>query len=87
MKKVCVLMSTYNGEKFIEEQLDSILNQTYKNIEIIVVNDGSNDDGKTEEIALSYGDKIKYIKKQNGGVSSALNAGIKEMTGEYRGSN
>ena len=52
-------------------------------IDEIVINDGSKDDGATEKIALSYGDKIKYIAKKNVGVSSALNQGISEMTGEY----
>ena len=62
---------------------NSALSQTYKNIEVIVVNDGSNDDGKTEEIALSYGNKIRYFYKENGGVSSALNCGIRAMHGEF----
>ena len=48
-----------------------------------MVNDGSNDGGKTAWIAKSYGDKIRYIEKENGGVSSALNLGIEAMTGEY----
>ena len=67
----------------MREAIDSAIAQTYQNIEIIVVNDGSNDNGKTREIALSYGDKIRYFEKENGGVSTALNLGIKEMKGEY----
>ena len=67
----------------MREAIDSALAQTYPNIEIIVVNDGSNDNGVTESIALSYGNKIKYISKKNGGVSSALNAGIKVMAGDF----
>jgi len=67
----------------MREAIDSAIAQTYNNIEIIVVNDGSNDNGKTREIALSYGDKIRYFEKENGGVSTALNLGIKEMKGEY----
>jgi glycosyltransferase involved in cell wall biosynthesis len=67
----------------MREAIDSAIAQTYQNIEIIVVNDGSNDNGKTREIALSYGDKIRYFEKENGGVSTALNLGIKEMRGEY----
>ncbi len=50
---------------------------------MIVVNDGSTDGGKTEAIALSYGDRIRYFRKENGGVASALNLGIREMRGEY----
>ena len=59
------------------------MNQTYKNIEVIVINDGSNDNNKTENIALSFNNKIKYFKKENGGVSSALNLGIRKMNGDY----
>ena len=80
---VSIIIPVYNGSNFVKEAIDSALNQTYKNIEIIVVNDGSCDDGATEQIVLSYGDKIRYIHKENGGVSSALNVGIKNMRGEY----
>lgn len=81
--KVSIIIPVYNGANFLEEAIQSAINQTYKNTEIIVVNDGSNDDNKTENIALSYSNKIKYIKKENGGVSSALNVGIQNMSGEY----
>ena len=47
------------------------------------MNDGSNDNGATEHIAKSYGTKLKYYKKKNGGVATALNLGIEKMTGEY----
>lgn len=80
---VSIIIPVYNGSKYLSEAIDSALNQTYKNIEIIVVNDGSNDGGKTREIALSYGDRINYFEKDNGGISSALNIGIKMMKGDY----
>lgn len=86
MKKqplVSIIIPVYNGSNYMREAIDSALAQTYENIEVIVVNDGSNDDGKTENIALSYGDRIRYIKKENGGVSTALNLGISVMRGEY----
>ncbi|MCL2157500.1 MAG: glycosyltransferase [Methanobrevibacter sp.] len=68
----------------MREAIDSALAQIYKNIEVLVVNDGSNDNGKTRKIALSYGNKIRYFEKEkNGGVSTALNLGIKNMTGDY----
>lgn len=79
--KVSIIIPVYNGSNYLKEAIDSALSQTYKNIEIIVVNDGSTD--KTEKIALSYGKKIRYFRKENGGVASALNLGIKKMTGEY----
>ena len=80
---VSIIIPVYNGANYMREAIDSALAQTYRNIEIIVVNDGSNDNGETERIALSYGDKIKYFHKENGGVSSALNLGIQNMQGEY----
>ena len=78
---VSIIVPVYNGSNFMREAIDSALAQTYDNIEIIVVNDGSTDN--TDEIALSYGDKIRYFQKENGGVSSALNLGIMKMKGEY----
>ena len=81
--KVSIIIPVYNGSNYLREAIDSALAQTYKNIEIIVVNDGSKDNGDTEQIALSYGDKIRYFKKENGDVSSALNLGIRHMEGEY----
>lgn len=80
---VSIIIPTYNGSKFLRHAIDSALNQTYKNIEVIVVNDGSNDNDETDKIAESYGDKIKYLKKENGGVSSALNLGISIAKGEF----
>lgn len=81
--KVSIIIPVYNGSNYMRCAIDCALHQTYKNTEIIVINDGSNDGGKTEEIALSYGDRIQYFSKPNGGVSSALNYGIAKMTGDY----
>ena len=80
---VSIIVPVYNGAKYMREAIDSALAQTYSNVEIIVVNDGSNDGGATRDIALSYGDKIRYFEKENGGVSTALNLGIKNMHGKY----
>lgn len=80
---VSIIIPVYNGADYVAEAIESAINQTYKNIEIIVVNDGSTDNGKTEDVIQKYKSKIKYIKKENGGVSSALNLGIKEMNGDY----
>ncbi len=81
--KVSIVIPVYNGSDYLKEAIDSALGQTYKDIEVIVVNDGSNDGGQTEAIAKSYGDKIRYFPKENGGVASALNFGIKSMRGEW----
>ncbi len=80
---VSIIIPVYNGSNYLKECIESALAQTYENVEIIVVNDGSNDNGATETIALSYGDKIRYFRKKNGGVSTALNYGINKMKGDW----
>jgi glycosyltransferase involved in cell wall biosynthesis len=80
---VSIIIPVYNGSNYIKEAIDSAINQTYSNIEIIVVNDGSNDNGATAKIVKKYGNKVKYFEKANGGVSTALNFAISKMTGEY----
>lgn len=81
--KVSVVIPVYNGADFVAEAIDSALAQTYSNVEVVVINDGSCDGGATDRIARSYGDRIVYTSKQNGGVASALNHGVRTMTGEY----
>ncbi len=80
---VSIVIPVYNGANYLKEAIEAALAQTYKNIEIIVVNDGSSDDGESAKIALSYGDKIRYFEKPNGGVSTALNMAISNMRGEW----
>lgn len=80
---VSIVIPVYNGANYLHEAIDSALAQTYPNIEIIVVNDGSNDGNATDDIARSYGNRIRYFSKPNGGVASALNMGIEMMHGEY----
>ena len=81
--KVSIIIPVYNGSNFIKSSIESALSQTYKNIEVIVINDGSNDNNETEKIVKSFGKRIKYYKKENGGTSSAINYGITKATGEY----
>ena len=59
MDRISVIIPTYNNALWLERSLDSLVGQTYSNIEIIVVNDGSKDDGATAAVARKYGDKIK----------------------------
>lgn len=80
---VSIIIPVYNGSNFLEDSIKSALAQTYSKIEVIVINDGSIDNGATERIALKYKDKIKYYWQENGGVASALNLGIEKMSGEY----
>ena len=78
---VSVVIPTYNRALTISPAIDSALNQTYKNIEIIVVDDGSTDN--TKEALKPYEQKITYIPQANSGVSSARNIGIQRAAGEY----
>ena len=78
---VSIIIPVYNAEKYLKECLESALNQTYNEIEIIAVDDGSTDNSLN--ILKKYSDKIKIISKENGGTASALNHGIKNMKGEW----
>lgn len=81
MNKISVVIPAYNAERFLEATLESALSQTFPPCEVIVVNDGSTD--RTEEIALSFGSRIHYIKQQNQGLSCARNTGIAAAKGEW----
>ena len=84
MKRVSLIIPVYNGEKHIGECIENLLMQTYRNIEIIVINDGSQD--KTKEVIEMYAkqdDRIVVVNKKNEGVSKARNEGILRATGEY----
>ena len=78
---VSVVIPVYNSEKFLEECLNSILTQSYRNIEIIAVDDGSTD--ASSDILERYSDKISIISQKNQGLASALNLGISKMKGSW----
>lgn len=83
-EKITVIVPVYNVEHYLNKCLDSILKQTYQNLEIIVVNDGSTDN--SGEICQEYAQKdnrITYVEQENGGLSDARNAGLERMTGSY----
>lgn len=80
---ITVVIPVRNGSNFLAEAIDSALAQTWPKVEVIVVDDGSDDDGETARVALSYGERIRFVQQAHGGVSSALNTGIREMAGEY----
>ncbi len=86
MIKVSIIVPVYNKEEFLYEAIESIINQTLKEIEIILVNDGSTD--RSADICkkfVSVDSRIKYIETENSGVSNARNVGLKEALGEYIG--
>ena len=73
--RLSVIIPYYNTADLVTETLDSVLTQTYRDFEVILVNDGSPDTLKLERILAPYRDKLIYIRKENGGVSSARNRG------------
>jgi glycosyltransferase involved in cell wall biosynthesis len=77
---VSILINNYNYGRFLTDAIDSGLNQTYRNLEVIVVDDGSTDDSR--EIIARYGNRITSVLKENGGQASALNAGVAASRGE-----
>ena len=84
MKKVTVIVPVYNVESYVKECILSLLEQTYSNLEIIIINDGSTDNSKEICEEIQGKDKrIIYISKKNSGVSDTRNVGIKQSTGDY----
>lgn len=81
--KISIVIPAYNADNYLSEAIDCALAQTYRNVEILVVNDGSPDNGATAVVAARYSEKIRYFEKENGGSSSALNMGIRNMEGEW----
>jgi len=81
MPQVSVIIPTYNREKYVARAVDSVLAQTYRDFEIIIVDDGSTD--QTQQVLAGYGDRIRYVYQENAGPGAARNLGIRISTGEY----
>lgn len=79
--KVSIIIATYNAEEYLNKAIDSVLNQTYKNLELIIIDGVSKDN--TLNILKSYEDKLKYISEKDNGISDAFNKGIKMSTGNF----
>ncbi len=80
--KISVVMPVYNGEKYLHDSISSVLNQTEKNFEFVIINDGSTD--TSEKVIKSFNDpRIRYINKNHIGLVEALNFGISEARGKY----
>ena len=84
MESLTIIIAAYNVEKYIEKCLTSLVNQTYKNLEILVVNDGSTDNTKKliEKYEKEY-ENLKLLNKENGGLSSARNLGLQNTKTKY----
>lgn len=81
---ISIIIPVYNVEKYLRRCVDSVLSQTYKNFECILIDDGSSDSSsKICDEYLKYDNRIKVIHKSNGGLSSARNVGIENSSGEY----
>ncbi|MDA8707875.1 glycosyltransferase [Hellea sp.] len=80
--KVTIVIPVYNGSNYVEGAINSALNQTYDNVEVLVVNDGSNDEGATANICKAFGDEIVYVEQENQGVAGAMNTALAHMTGD-----
>ena len=78
---VSVIMPCYNGQAYLAEAIESVLGQSYRNFELIVVDDGSTD--RSDEILRGYGDRIRVTRQSNKGVSAARNVGIFKSRGEF----
>ena len=81
MPKISVIIPSYNCERYIAETIESVLNQSEKSIELVVIDDGSHDG--TREIVKSYGAPVRLIEQSNAGVCAARNLGIREAAGDY----
>lgn len=82
--KISIIIPAYNVEAYIEKCINSVINQTYDDIEVIIINDGSTDN--TAEIIEKYSkidNRIKIVNKYNSGVSDSRNVGIEMFTGDY----
>jgi glycosyltransferase involved in cell wall biosynthesis len=81
MPEVSVVIPTYNSARYVTDAVDSVLNQSFVDLEVLVIDDGSTDD--TQSVMGRYGEAVRYIRQENGGVSVARNRGISESCGRY----
>src|SRR2546425_10651809 len=78
---VSVVIPVYNGEQYLADAIQSVRDQTYQNVEVIVVDDGSTDE--SADVAKKFGEAIRYVHQSNGGVGKARNTGIAAARGAY----
>ncbi len=85
MKKISVIIPVYNTEKYLKRCFDSVIEQDYQNLELVIINDGSKDNSELiiKEYKEKYPNLISYYKKENTGVADTRNFGIEKATGDY----
>ncbi len=85
MKKISVIIPVYNTEKYLRRCLNSVIEQNYPNLELVIINDGSKDNSESiiQEYKTKYPDLISYYKKENTGVADTRNFGVEKATGDY----
>jgi len=81
MPEVSVVIPTYNSARYLTEAIDSVLAQSFKDFEVLVIDDGSTDE--TESLIQRYGAEVRYVRQQNSGVAIARNRGIEQSRGRY----
>ena len=83
LAKVSIIIPAYNTSQYIAETLDSVFAQTFKDYEVIVINDGSPDTPELEKVLQPYRDRILYLKQENRGLAGARNTGVRHAQGKY----
>src|SRR5256714_7350260 len=81
--KVSVVIAAYNVAEYIGETLESVFNQTFTDYEVIVINDGSEDESELSKVLAPYLERIVYLRQENRGLAAARNAGIRAARGRY----
>jgi glycosyltransferase involved in cell wall biosynthesis len=79
--KVSVILPTFNRARFLPDALESIFVQGVRNVQVVVVDDGSTDD--TERIVAAYGERVQYVRQENGGPAAARNTGLRFAEGRF----
>jgi len=83
LPRVTICMPVFSGGHYFHSAFASALAQDYANLEILLVNDGSTDEGETEHIALAHGDRVRCLRQENRSVAGAMNTALANMSGDF----